>query len=75
MLSIDVMFALDACSFICPKYRTYATSVSGWLDMYMHRKEDLAATGSSLVDMMGVQVSGNDVVADAREIKLELLSL
>ena len=68
MLSIDIMFALDTCSLICPKYRTYATSVSGWLDMYMHRNEDLAATGSSLVDMMGVGGNDSDATADAREI-------
>ena len=46
LVSMAVIFALATFSLTFPKCFTYATSVSGWLDMYMHRKVDLSATGS-----------------------------
>ena len=47
LVSMPFIFALETCAVILPQYRTYETSVSGWLDMYMHRKPDLSATGSA----------------------------
>ena len=44
-----VIFALETGSEIFPNHLAYATSVSGWLDMYPHMNEDLAATGSDIV--------------------------
>ncbi len=49
LVSIAVIFALDTFSLTLPKCFTYATSVSGWFDMYMQRKVDLSATGSFVV--------------------------
>lgn len=46
---IDFIFALETSSVTLPQCLTYATSVSGWFDMYMHKKPDLEATGSAML--------------------------
>lgn len=49
MVSIAVIFAVETAAATLPQYLTYDTSVSGWFDMYMHRKPDFSATGSAML--------------------------
>lgn len=46
LVSIAVIWAETICALTFPQCFAYDTRVSGWLDMYMHRKVDFAATGS-----------------------------
>jgi hypothetical protein len=45
---IEVICAWVTVCFDLPQCFAYRTSVSGWLDMYMHRKVDFSATGSAM---------------------------
>jgi hypothetical protein len=59
MLDISAVSTLPS---TFPKYLTYATKVSGWFFMYMHRKPDLEATGSDMValgDLLNIQKAPN----------------
>lgn len=64
--SMVVMTALTTVSFTLPQYFTYATSVSGWFDMYMHRNLDFSATGSLAVDMVATVVGRGDLSGEER---------
>lgn len=46
---IESILADDTLPSTFPKCLTYATSVSGWVDMYVQRKPDLSATGSAAI--------------------------
>ena len=46
--SIDFISAETTFPGTLPKCLTYATRVSGWFVMYMHRNVDLEATGSDM---------------------------
>jgi hypothetical protein len=64
LVSIADISALAITSFTLPNHFAYATSVSGWFDMYMRRNADFSATGSDIVSVLCEFVSSRYVESD-----------